>query len=116
MSSGSQQPVTPDGRPKTAGSPPARGGPHPVESNIHLLDRVAVLYRYRAIAISVFILTTLAVIVQGSAAVPMYRAHARILIESERSTAIAGLNASESQFYEDPEPVLQHAVQDPSGT
>ncbi len=65
---------------------------------------MVVLYRYRAIAISVFILTTLAVIIQNSTAVPMYRAHARILIESERSTAIAGLNAAESQFYEDPEP------------
>jgi capsular exopolysaccharide synthesis family protein len=71
---------------------------------MHLLDRVVVLYRYRAIAISVFILTTLAVIIQSSTAVPMFRAHARILIESERSTAIAGLNAAESQFYEDPEP------------
>ena len=62
------------------------------------------LYRYRAIAISVFILTTLAVIIQSSTAVPMFRAHARILIESERSTAIRWSQRPESQFYEDPEP------------
>jgi len=104
MSNGSHQPAAPDGRAKTAGSPSARGGPHPGEGTIHLLDRVAILYRYRLIAISVFILTTLAVIIQGSTTVPMYGAQARILIESERSTAIAGLNASESQYYEDPEP------------
>ena len=104
MSSGSHQPGTPDGRSKTAGSPAARGGPHSAESSIHLLDRVAILYRYRAIAISVFILTTLAVIIQSSNTVPMFRAHARILIESERSTAITGLNSNDSQFYEDPEP------------
>ena len=104
MSSGSQQRATPEGRGKTAGSSaPAGAGMYPVDGEIHLLDRFAVIYRYRAIALSVLILTTLAVIIQGSAAVPMYRAHARILIEDERSTAIPGLN-SESQFFEDPEP------------
>ena len=96
------------GRPRRRG-----GGAYPVESEIHLLDRVAVIYRYRAIAISVFILTTLAVIIQSSTAVPMFRAHARILIEDERSTAIPGLNA-ESQFFEDPEPYYNTPVQDPS--
>ena len=104
MNSGSQQRATPDARVKTAGSPPpAGGGIYPVDGDIHLLDRFAVIYRYRAIAISVLILTTLAVMIQSATAVPMYRAHARILIEDERSTAIPGLN-SESQFFEDPEP------------
>ena len=104
MNSGSQQRATPDARVKTAGSPPPPGGGiYPVDGDIHLLDRFAVIYRYRAIAISVLILTTLAVMIQSATAVPMYRAHARILIEDERSTAIPGLN-SESQFFEDPEP------------
>ncbi len=83
MSNGSQQRATPDVRVKTAGPPPPPpgGGAYPVDGEIHLLDRVAVIYRYRAIAVSVFILTTLAVIIQSSTAVPMFRAHARILIE-----------------------------------
>ena len=115
MSSASHQPVTSDGRSKTAGSTPARAGPNPVESNIHLLDRVVVMYRYRAIAISVFILTTLAVIIQSSTAVPIYRAHARILIEGERSTAIAGLNAVTRAVLRRPRAVLQHTVQDSPG-
>ena len=102
MTNGSQQPTKPDARAKGA-HPPSGGAAYAVDSEIHLLDRIAVLYRYRAIAISVFILTALAVVIQTSTAVPMYRAHARILIEDERSTAIPGLN-SESQYFEDPEP------------
>jgi capsular exopolysaccharide synthesis family protein len=70
---------------------------------VHLLDRVAIVYRYRAIAISVFVLTTLAVVLQGYSAVPKYLATARVLIEDERSTAIPGLS-SEAQYWEDPEP------------
>jgi succinoglycan biosynthesis transport protein ExoP len=100
MSSSPQAPK-PDARGKTGGGPP--GGSYSADSEIHVLDRIAVVYRYRAIAISVFILTTLAVIIQGSSSVPMYSARARILIEDERSTAVPGLN-TESQYYEDPEP------------
>jgi capsular exopolysaccharide synthesis family protein len=79
------------------------GASYAVDSELHLLDRFAILYRYRAIASSVFILTILAVMIQGSSAVPVYSAHARILIEDERSTAVMGLS-SETQYYEDPEP------------
>jgi capsular exopolysaccharide synthesis family protein len=99
MSSATQPPAKPDARSKIGA--PAAG--YQVDGDVHLLDRVAIIYRYRAIAISVFLLTTLAVVLQGYAAVPMFRATARILIEDERSTAIPGLGA-ESQFFEDPEP------------
>jgi capsular exopolysaccharide synthesis family protein len=105
----STQAPRPDARAKPTGPQPighagsVPGGAYQVDGEIHLLDRVAIIYRYRAIAISVFVLTTLAVVLQGYAAVPMFRATARILIEDERSTAIPGLGA-DNQFYEDPEP------------
>jgi len=76
------------------------------DSQIHLLDRLAVVYRHRAIAASVFVLTALAVILQSYSAVQVYQAHARVLIEDERSTAVPGLKV-ENQYYEDPEPYYQ---------
>ncbi len=81
--------------------------PYAVESETHILDRLAVIYRYRAVAISVFILSALAIVIQNFSTVPMFQAQARLLIEDERSTAIPGLNASENQYYEDPEPYYQ---------
>src|SRR5580704_5507336 len=99
-----------EARPKSpagAAGPSAPHGPAPLyDSEVHLLDRLAVIYRYRAIAASVFVLSTLALLIQGYSAIPMYEARTRILIEDERSTAIPGLNP-ENQFYEDPEPYFQ---------
>src|SRR2546428_4704688 len=77
------------------------------EGDVHLLDRLAVLYRYRTIAASVFLLTTLAVMIQGYTSVQVYRARARLLIEDERSTAIPGVTSPENTYYEDPEPYYQ---------
>ena len=64
------------------------------------------LYRYRRIAISVFVLTTAAMMIQGYSSTQYYRAQGRLLIENERTTAIPGLGTGE-QFYEDPEPYYQ---------
>ncbi|HEX7827771.1 MAG TPA: hypothetical protein VF477_22955, partial [Mycobacterium sp.] len=47
----------------------------------HLFDRLAVLYKYRWAAISVFLLVVGWVMVDSYTAVPMYRATARVLIE-----------------------------------
>jgi len=98
-------------RPLGEGRPaqPATASPSAVtyaDSQIHLLDRLAVVYRHRAIAASVFVLTALAVILQSYSAVEVYQAHARVLIEDERSTAVPGLSV-EKQYYEDPEPYYQ---------
>jgi polysaccharide biosynthesis transport protein len=99
-------PTTKRERPKSSSGGPL-GTPHyEADGEVHLLDRVAVIYRYRTIAISVFVLTTAAMLIQGYTTVPMYEARTRILIEDERSTAIPGLS-QESQFYEDPEPYYQ---------
>src|SRR3954452_19553177 len=77
------------------------------ESEVHLLDRLAVLYRYRRLCISVFILVTTAMIIQGYSSVQLYQAQGRLLIEDERSTAIPGLQNDQNTFYEDPEPYYQ---------
>jgi succinoglycan biosynthesis transport protein ExoP len=81
-------------------------GPYNLDSETHLLDRLAVIHRYRAIAASVFVLTALAVVLQSYGAIPMYRAHVRVLIEDERTTEIPGLSTS-NQFFEDPEPYYE---------
>jgi polysaccharide biosynthesis transport protein len=100
-----------DAPPSTAPPPKAAaglagGGPYAVEAETHLLDRFAVLYRYRAITSAVFILTTLAVMLQGYTAIPLYQAQAQLLIEDERSTAMVGLSP-DSSYVQDPEPYFQ---------
>jgi len=70
---------------------------------IHILDRLAVIYRYRQIALAVFVLAAAAMMIQGYSNIPLFQARAQILIEDERSTQIPGLN-NDNTYYEDPEP------------
>ena len=56
--------------------------------DIHILDRLAVVYRYRRIALTVFVLATAAMMIQGYSNIQVYQARAQILIEDERSTAM----------------------------
>ena len=86
-----------------SGSPPPHQ-PYAPENETHLLDRIAVLYRYRRIALSVFVLASAAMMIQGFTTVPMYQAKATIEIKDERSTAVPGMNEVANQYYEDPEP------------
>jgi capsular exopolysaccharide synthesis family protein len=60
------------------------------------------MYRYRYIAICVFALTSAAIMIQGYTSVKLFEAQGRLLIETERATAIPGLS-SESQYFEDPQ-------------
>src|SRR5882672_9223498 len=71
---------------------------------IHILDRLAVIYRYRRIVITVFVLATAAMMIQGYSNVQVYQAKAQILIEDERSTAVPGITSTDNTYYEDPEP------------
>ena len=71
------------------------------DTDVHILDRLAVLYRYRRIAIAVFVLTTAAMMIQGYTTEKIFRAQARLLIEDERSTAVPGM--SPENFYQDPD-------------
>src|SRR3954468_14465901 len=93
-------------RQPSAPAPAARPQRHTAESDVHILDRLAVLYRYRYIAASVFVLTSLAIMIQGYTTLQLFLAQGRLLIENERSTAVPGLQSSEGQFYEDPQAYL----------
>src|SRR5262245_11809346 len=73
-----------------------------LDRDIHILDRLAIIYRYRRIALSVFVLTTIALMIQGYSNVQLYQARAQVLIEDERSTAMPGI--SNADYYEDPVP------------
>jgi capsular exopolysaccharide synthesis family protein len=77
---------------------------NPANDEIHLLDRLAIIYRYRSIVVTVFVLASAAMMIQGYTNVPVYQARAQILIEDERSTAVPGITSSDNTYYEDPEP------------
>ena len=105
---------TGSGHPPGSGSSGAGGGPsgapaphYTPENDVHLLDRLAVLYRYRRLCVTVFILVTAAMIIQGYSSIKVYQAQARLLIEDERSTAIPGLQNDQNTYFEDPEPYYQ---------
>src|SRR5262252_4648374 len=77
------------------------------DPDVHLLDRLAVLYRYRRICVTTFVLVTAALTIQGYSTTQLYQAQARLLIEDERSTAVPGLQNDQNTYYEDPEPYYQ---------
>jgi len=82
----------------------AQGTSFSPETDVHLLDRFAILYRYRRIALSVFILTSAVLTIQGYSNEKVFQARAQLQIEDERSTAVPGMNSAENTYYEDPEP------------
>jgi len=103
LSSEPRTPVSPAGAKHAA---PGQSSYTP-DTDVHILDRIAVLYRYRRIAIAVFVLTSAAMMIQGYSSIQLFRAQGRLLIENERATAVPGLDAANEQFYEDPEPYFQ---------
>jgi len=87
----------------------AHAAPQPLatytgDGDVHILDRLAVLYRYRRIAVTVFVLTTAALMIQGYSTVPKYQARAQIEIDAERATALPGITTPDNTYYEDPDP------------
>jgi capsular exopolysaccharide synthesis family protein len=82
------------------GLPPGFGG-FQVEGDVHLLDRLGVVYRYRRIVITVLGLVMVGAVVQTYTTVPLYRAAARVQIEEERPP-IQGFQDSQAS-YQDPE-------------
>jgi capsular exopolysaccharide synthesis family protein len=101
------KPTLPPASPKSGTSTSAPG--FTPDTDVHILDRIAVLYRYRRIAVAVFVLTSAAMMIQGYTTTQYYRSQGQLLIENERSTAVPALAAggSAEQFYEDPEPYFQ---------
>ena len=101
----SESPGSP--RPATSASSGPGSGRQPgqtysVDRDIHILDRLAIIYRYRRVALSVFLLTTIALMIQGYSNVQLFQARAQVLIEDERSTAMPGI--TNADYYEDPVP------------
>ena len=88
-------------RPGTSAQPPMYNA---ANDDIHILDRLAVIYRYRRIALTVFVLASAATMIQGYSNTRVYQAKAQILIEDERSTAVPGITSTDNTYYEDPEP------------
>ncbi len=88
----------PTGAPRLSAPPPV----YNANDDVHILDRLAVIYRYRHVAVAVFVLTTLAMMIQGYSTIQIFQSRAQILIEDERATAVPGL--STENYYEDPEP------------
>jgi capsular exopolysaccharide synthesis family protein len=100
-SSQSGGPTGPSGTSSTPSAPYTPG------NDVHLLDRLAVIYRYRRVCVTVFVLVTAAMIIQGYSSIQIFQAQARLLIEDERSTAIPGLQSDQNTYFEDPEPYYQ---------
>ena len=99
----SQPPPRDPSAPASAPAPPANPRFY-ADDDIHLLDRLAVVYRYKTVAVSVFVLTTLAVMIQGYTTIQLYQAQAQVLIDEERAAAVPGLTSTEAAYYQDPEP------------
>ena len=83
-----------------ASAPPVRV---PVQ-DVHLLDRLGVIVRHRKLLLVVFGLTVAFLMLQTYSTAPVYRAHAQILIQDERSTAVTALKETDPAFWADPEP------------
>ena len=71
---------------------------------VHLLDRLAVVFRHLRLIVGAFAVVVAIAMLESYSATPMYRTQARIVIQDERSTAVANLNASEPAYWQDPEP------------
>ena len=71
---------------------------------VHLLDRLAVVFRHLKLIVAVFAVVVALAMLESYSATPMYRTQARIVIQDERSTAVANLNANDPTYWQDPEP------------
>ncbi len=89
-----------------AGSAAARSL-FPTDTDTHLLDRLNAISKYRFLAATIFSFVMLGSIVQVYTTTPMYRATTSVLIEDERAASVAGFNASNPDYYQDPEPYYQ---------
>ena len=88
-----------------------KGGRLPGSSggnDVHLLDRLAAIYRHRRLAVSVFSAVVLLMMLQSYATIPMYRATARLLIDEEQSVMVTGMDASDPvNYWTDSEPYYE---------
>ncbi len=103
------EPTAPRATPRDP-APPRAGTSAPVTglSEPHLLDRLAVLYKYRWLAATVFVLIVGWFMVDSYTKIPRYRATARILIEDQGSDSAATSDLMRgTAAYQDPEIYMQ---------
>jgi capsular exopolysaccharide synthesis family protein len=79
---------------------------------VHLLDRLAVVYKHMRLIAAVFAIVVSLAMLESYSATPLYRSQARIVIQDERSTAIGTLNSNDPAYWQDPEPYFntQHRI------
>ncbi len=77
------------------------------ETEAHVLDYLATLYRHRYVAAGAFLLVALGSLLNTYTTTPLYRAQARLMIEleDEQSAAVVGVFKGETLL--DPEPYFQ---------
>jgi succinoglycan biosynthesis transport protein ExoP len=68
---------------------------------VHLLDRLAAVFKHRRLAGSVFVLVAGGMILQSNSQIPMYRTSARVMIQDERTVAVGNLNANDPMFWQE---------------
>jgi capsular exopolysaccharide synthesis family protein len=68
---------------------------------VHLIDRLAAIFRHRRIAAGSFALVSGALMIRSYSEVPQYRAAAQVLIQDERSLAVGTLNANDPMFWQE---------------
>jgi capsular exopolysaccharide synthesis family protein len=75
--------------------------------DVHLLDRLSVVYRYHRLAISIVVLVLIGGIVQTFSTVARYRASAVVEIAEERPLASSLRDVSQQISYQDPEVYME---------
>src|SRR6476659_347269 len=78
--------------------------PVPGAQPVHVLDRLAALFKHRRLAGAAFVIVVGVMMLQTYSEIPMYRTSARVMIQDERSVAVGNLNANDPAFWEDSDP------------
>src|SRR4051794_12502660 len=84
------------------------GGPGMVEPDVHVLDRLHVLYKYRKAMISVTALVLVAGILQTATTTPAYKSTASVRAEPENAGQVTALSQTQQALGStDPEAFMQ---------
>jgi succinoglycan biosynthesis transport protein ExoP len=71
---------------------------------VHLLDRLAAVFKHRRLAGAAFIIVVGLMMMRTYSEVPMYRTSSRVMIQDERTLAVGNLNANDPAFWQDSDP------------
>lgn len=85
------------------------GGAGHGDGEIHLLDRLSVIYRYRKVVVTVITLVLIAGAVQTMTTTPEYRATAQVQVDDERS--LPGLSLGNEQSWVENSTIMSTQVQ-----